>query len=237
MGGCEGSIGSFISIPGDDVDPSDPAYKGQKDYGRVLLAVYDWWVLGVMARFVMRSPTPLMVERYRSLFGQRHLDIGPGSGYFIDVAAPDGTELTLLDPNRDVLDHCARRLSRFNPTLVEADVLKPLPVRGPFDSVALSAVLHCLPGPMERKGRAIRNAASVLDSDGVLFGGTVLGLDEHHSAPARAFLKTANRQGGFDNLSDTRDDLENVLASSFNDVDVDVVGSFAFFTARKPMGS
>lgn len=217
------------------MDTSDPAYKGQADYGRTLLAVYDWWVLGVMARLVLRSPTQSMVERYRSLLGQRHLDIGPGSGYFIDAAAPDGAELTLLDPNLDVLDHCARRLSRFNPTVVEADVLKPLPVQGPFDSVALSAVLHCLPGPMEAKEIAISNAASVLDPDGVLFGGTVLGIDEPHSASARAFLKVANKQGGFDNLSDTRDGLESILSASFAEVDIEVVGSLAIFTARNPI--
>jgi SAM-dependent methyltransferase len=216
------------------MDPSDPAYKGQKGYGPALLAVYDWWVLGFMARWVWRSPTPLMIQRYQSLFGRRHLDIGPGSGYFIDVAAPDDIELTLLDPNRHVLDHCAKRLSRFNPTVIEADVLKPLPVRGAFDSAALSAVLHCLPGPMDAKARAIDNTASVLNSEGVMFGGTVLGIDEDHSAPARAFLRLANKQGGFDNINDTREALERILCSSFNDVEIDVVGSLAFFTARNP---
>lgn len=217
------------------MDPSDPAYNGQKDYGSVLLAIYDWWVLGFMAHVVLRSPTRLMVERYRSLLGPRHLDIGPGSGYFVDVAALEGVELTLLDPNRDVLDHCTNRLSRFTPIVVEADVLKPLPVQGPFDSVALSAVLHCLPGPMEAKGKAVRNAASVLHPEGVLFGGTVLGLDERHTAPARAFLKAANRQGGFDNLDDTRDGLEAILSASFTEVDIDVVGSLALFTATNPI--
>ena len=66
----------------------------------MLLAIYDWWVLGFMAQVVLRSPTSLLVDRYRPLFGERHLDIGPGTGYFIDVAAPSGMELTLLDPNR-----------------------------------------------------------------------------------------------------------------------------------------
>ncbi len=216
------------------MDPSDPAYKGQKSYGPVLLGVYDWWVLGFMARRVWHSPTPSIIERYRRLFGHRHLDIGPGSGYCIDVAAPEDMELTLLDPNRHVLDHCAKRLSRFKPALVEADVLKPLPVQGPFDSIALSFVLHCLPGPMEAKGMAIENAASVLDSEGVFFGGTVLGIDETHSSPARVFLKAVNRQGGFDNLGDTREDLETILSGSFDDVELDVVGSLALFTARKP---
>lgn len=219
------------------MDASDPAYKGQRDYGPALLAIYDWWVLGFMARFVLRSPTPLMVERYRPLFGRRHLDIGPGTGYFIDAAAPDDVELTLLDPNRHVLDHCSRRLARFDPTVIEADVLKPLPVRGPFDSVGMSAVLHCLPGPMEAKGAATRGVASVLDPDGVLFGASVLGIDESHTAPARAFLKLANWQGGFDNLGDTREGLHAVLSDSFVDVDIEVVGSLAFFTARGPVRS
>jgi SAM-dependent methyltransferase len=217
------------------MDPGDPAYKGQRDYGPALLAIYDWWVLGVMANLVLRSPTELIVERYRPLYGRRHLDVGPGSGYFVDVAAPDDIELTLLDPNRHVLDHCAKRLSRFDPTLVEADVLKPLPVRGPFDSVALSAVLHCLPGPMEAKEPAIEHVASVLDTRGVLFGVTVLGADAAHSVPARAFLRIANLQGGFDNLGDTVEGVESMLTRWFSEVEIDIVGSLAHFTARSPI--
>lgn len=216
------------------MDPSDPAYNGQKDYGPALLTVYDWWVLGFMTKMVLRSPRLLMVDRYQSLVGKRHLDIGPGSGYFIDAAMPDGTELTLLDPNRDVLKHCEKRLARFAPVVVEADVLKPLPVHGPFDSIALSAVLHCLPGPMKNKGEAIRNAASVLDAQGVLFGGTVLGLDAEHSGLARAFLKPANKRGSFDNLTDTRQGLEGILSESFEAVEIEVAGSLAMFTARNP---
>ena len=88
---------------------------------------------------------------------------------------------------------------------------------------------------MEAKEIAISNAASVLDPDGVLFGGTVLGIDEPHSASARAFLKVANKQGGFDNLSDTRDGLESILSASFAEVDIEVVGSLAIFTARNPI--
>lgn len=217
------------------MDPSDPAYKGQKDYGPALLAVYDWWVLGFMAHMVWKSPTSQIIDYYRPLFGKRHLDIGPGSGHSIDVAASDDTDLTLLDPNTHVLAHCEKRLARFNPTLIEADVLKPLPVDGRFDSAAMSFVLHCLPGPMESKAAAIRNVAAVLEPDGVLFGGTVLGIDEPHTKPAKAFIKAANRQGGFDNLSDTRDGLKTILEGSFADVDVAVNGSLAVFAARNPV--
>lgn len=214
------------------MDPDDPAFRGQAGYTKPLLAIYDVWVIGFMARAVWQCPIPPVVERYRTLVGRRHLDVGPGTGYCLDKAglAP-GTEVTLLDPNPNVLAYASRRLARMNPATVEADVLKPLPVNGPFDSVALSFVLHCLPGPQSQKAAAIRNITSVLDPDGVLFGGTVLGTAENHTRTARAVLWAFNRQGAFDNLGDTVAGLREILADSFQTVEIDVFGSVALFTA------
>lgn len=217
------------------MDPSDPAYAGQREYTPWLLAIYDAWVLGFMARAVWRCPTPPVVERYHRQVGQRHLDVGPGTGYFLDKAGlPPGTRVTLLDPNPNVLLHASRRLASINVTTVEADVLKPLPVEGPFDSVALNYVLHCLPGPQFRKAAAIRNVAAVLVPDGVLFGGTVLGSPAEHTLAARAILWSFNRQGAFDNLADTEEGLRQILKESFRTVEIDVVGSVAHFTATGP---
>ncbi len=125
----------------------------------------------------------------------------------------------------------------MHPTPVEADVMKPLPVEGPFDSVALTYVLHCLRGPQSNKAVAIRNIADVLAPEGVLFGGTVLGLEERHRPQARAGLRAFNWQGDFDNLGDTADGLRRILEESFETVEVDVVGSTADFTATGPRPS
>jgi ubiquinone/menaquinone biosynthesis C-methylase UbiE len=77
-----------------------------------------------MARVVWRCPTPPVIERYRKHLGHRHLDVGPGTGYFIEKAAPPaGTEITLLDPNPNVLARCSRRLAAIHPTTVEAFAL------------------------------------------------------------------------------------------------------------------
>jgi hypothetical protein len=112
------------------MDRDDPSYKGQRGYNRLLLAIYDPWVLGFMTRAVWKVPIPPVVERYRRLLGRRHLDVGPGTGYFLEKAAPpDGTEITLLDPNPNVLRKASRRLAAMHPITVEADVMKPLPVR------------------------------------------------------------------------------------------------------------
>ena len=217
------------------MDKSDPNYKGYRGYNRFLLAIYDPWVLGFMSRAVWRVPIPPGIELYRRNLGRRHLDVGPGTGFFLEKAAPPaGTEITLLDPNPNVLARCSHRLAAMHPTTIQASVMEPLPVDSTFDSAALSFVIHCLRGPMENKATAIRNIATVLESDGVLFGGTVLGLEEHHTPQARLFLRGANKAGDFDNLGDTVEGLRRILEESFRDVEIEVIGSAAMFTATGP---
>jgi SAM-dependent methyltransferase len=217
------------------VKRSDPSYKGQSGYNPALLAIYDVWVLKFMAGAVWKCPIPPAVARYRRHLGRRHLDVGPGTGYFIERAAPPiGTEITLLDPNRHVLKHASERLAAWNPVTVEADVMKPLPVERGYDSAALSFVLHCLRAPMSNKAAAIRNIADVLGPDGVLFGGTVLGTREPHTRSARAFLWAFNKQGGFDNRADTVEGLREILDASFRHVEIERSGSAALFSATGP---
>jgi SAM-dependent methyltransferase len=214
---------------------SDPSYKGQSGYNPALLAIYDVWVLKFMAGAVWQCPIPPVVVRYRQHLGPRHLDVGPGTGYFIEQAAPPvDTDITLLDPNPHVLKHSSSRLAAWNPVSVEADVMKPLPVEGAYDSAALSFVLHCLRAPMTNKATAIRNIADVLTPDGVLFGGTVLGTRESHTRSARAFLWAFNAEGGFDNRDDTADGLHAILDASFEHVEIERSGSAALFTASGP---
>jgi SAM-dependent methyltransferase len=216
-------------------DRTDPAYRGQSDYSRLVLSLYDRLVLGPIARFVWRTPTPRLLEEYRQHIREPHLDVGPGTGYFIGRSGlPQGSRVTILDPNRNVLDHAAQRLRHLKVTAVEADVLKPLPVRGPFASAALHLVLHCLPGPLSRKAVAVSNVASVLEPTGVLFGASVLGTSGSHTWPARRMLYAFNRRGAFDNLDDTEDGLRSILEESFAQVDLEIVGSTALFRAARP---
>ncbi len=224
-----------MGMEGRSVDRDDPAYKGQSEYTRPVLKLYDPLVLGPIARFVWRCPTTRLVERYRQHIRERHLDVGPGTGYFLERSGlPRGSAVTILDPNANVLDHASRRLRHFDITAVEADVLKPLPVSGPFDSAALHLVMHCLPGPLERKARAVANVAAVLAPTGVLFGATVLGTSGRHTRLARAFLAVFNRRGAFDNLADTEEGLRDVLGASFERVALETVGSIAIFAAADP---
>jgi SAM-dependent methyltransferase len=217
------------------MDRNDPAYRGQSDYSPALLRLYDPLVLGPIARFVWRFPVTEHTNFYPMNIRPNHLDVGPGTGFFLEHAGlPDGSKVTILDPNPNVLRHVKRRLRRLDVTAVEADVLKPLPIQGPFDSVGLSMVLHCLPGPMERKAPAIENIARVMAPGGVLFGATVLGRSAPHTRLGRAFLWAFNRRGAFGNLDDTEAGLRDILGRSFHHVEIKTVGGIAVFVATDP---
>ena len=219
------------------MDRDDPAYRGQSDYNELLLRLYDPLVLGPISRYVWRCPAELGVRLYRQHIRPNHLDVGPGTGYFLEHAGlPAGSRVTVLDPNPKVLRHVTRRLRNLEVTAVEADVLKPLPVAGPFGSAAMNAVLHCLPGPLERKAVAVANVASVLAADATFFGATVLGRSARHTRMGRAFLTAFNRRGAFDNLDDTEDGIGEILRRSFRQVTIETVGGLAIFAATDRVG-
>lgn len=217
------------------IAPDDPAYRAQEEYSPAFLRIYDALVLGVFCRLVWRCPASEVVSDYERHVSRRHLEIGPGTGYFLDKARlPDDLELTLADPNPAVLDHAARRLARYSPTTVELDVRKPLPVRGPYDSVGMNGVLHCLPGPIERKASAIQSVAAVLADGGVLFGGTIVVDAPAHTRLSRTLIRSNNRRGIFGNESDIMPAIRSLFEAEFCDVDVQLRGTMAVFTARAP---
>jgi SAM-dependent methyltransferase len=217
------------------MDRDDPAYRGQSEYTRSFLRVYDTVILGFFLRFVWRCPASRLVELYRQHIRDQHLDVGPGTGYFIERAGlPNGSRVSILDPNQNVLDYATRRLAGLTVTAVQADVLKPLPVDELFSSAALHGVIHCLPGPLARKAAAVTNVAAVLAPDGVLFGMSILGSPGAQSWLSRRMLGTLNRRGTFDNLTDTEEWLKEILAASFEKVELETVGSVAIFIATTP---
>ncbi|HJU51892.1 MAG TPA: class I SAM-dependent methyltransferase [Acidimicrobiia bacterium] len=217
------------------LDPREPGYKGFKDYTPRFLKRYDQ-VVGFIAPRVWKTGMEPALNLYRKHMRRRHLDVGPGTGFLIVGSDPPiNTHMTLVDPNPGVLQHCAQTLAAWAPTMVRANVLEPLPLEGPFDSAALAHVIHCLPGPMPAKARAIEHIAAVLTRDGVLFGGTVLGFSANHSWPARMFLHLANFQGAFDNRGDDVEGLRAMLEDSFEEVEIHIpTGSLAYFVASRP---
>jgi len=207
---------------------------GQAVYSPLVLGVYDWYVLGLSASLIWQCPSRKILEHYNRHVGRRHLDVGVGTGYFLDRARfPGEPEVTLFDLNPNSLAHTSRRIERYHPACVRGDVLEPnsLP-RRQYDSIAMNFLLHCLPDGGRGKWRAFSYLAPTLQPDGVLFGSTLLA-----DAPLRRqhwLMRAYNRKGIFSNGTDTLAVLRRELDERFEQVTLEQVGAAALFAARKP---
>jgi SAM-dependent methyltransferase len=225
---------STTSTPFTSVPPDHPSYAGQATYTSRFLRIYDPFVVRFSGRFVYRCPSGHIRRLYARHAGDRHLDLGPGSGYFLDRCrwSSEWPALTLVDLNPDVLRYAAHRLRRFAPRTLQADVLEPLPLeRGGFDSIGMNYLLHCVPGTMSRKAEMFPGLARLLAPGGVLFGSTAVTDSEEQGWLERRLVPLYNRKGILSNTGDSVADLEAGLRRAFATVTVERRGSIAMFVA------
>src|SRR5947208_15009258 len=111
------------------MERDDPAYKGQADYTPLLLRLYDPLVLGPIARFVWRVPTSELPKGYREHIREPHLDVGPGTGYFIAPSGlPDGSRRRILAAHPNVLRHALPRLQLLDVTEAQPHGAQTAPI-------------------------------------------------------------------------------------------------------------
>jgi hypothetical protein len=216
--------------------------RGQAVYNPLFLQVYDTMILRVSTPLVWGCRLARLRRHYDDNVGARHCDVGVGSGYFLDKASwPATPSITLVDLNANSLASAGRRIERFAPETVTADVLQPLPddmPAQPYDSVGLSYLLHCLPGDLSDKATTVfGNVAPHLAPDGVVFGSTILTVGVKLPPHAKGLAGAYNRKGIFHNTGDSVDGLTEALERSFATHTVDVCGTVALFTGRSPTGA
>ncbi len=217
---------------------TDAVHAGQAVYSRRTLAIYDWLVLGFSNRFVWRCPTRHLVEMYNENISENHLDVGVGTGFFLDrcdfpSASP---RIVLLDLNSNCLHAAAQRIARYQPEIHQANVLEPIEMDGVnFDSVGINYLLHCLPGNIQTKTAVLANLKQHMNPNAVLFGSTILHDGVRRNWMARRLMKFYNDRRIFTNTYDNLDDLESVLHSQFDTVSVRTIGCVALFQVSQPM--
>lgn len=211
------------------------AHAGQAIYSRTTLALYDLVVLALSNPLIWRCPTARILALYDSHASGDHLDVGVGTGWYLDHCRFPGAapRIGLLDLNANSLAVTSRRIARYRPEQYLADVLRPLVIpASPFRSVALTYLLHCLPGDIAEKAVVLDNLAAMLAPDGVMFGATLLSAGVERSTAARALMRVYNRKGVFSNAGDSLEALRTELEQRFRSVQIEIVGCAALFVAR-----
>ncbi|RED45068.1 class I SAM-dependent methyltransferase [Aestuariispira insulae] len=210
---------------------------GQAVYSSRTLKIYDILVLGLSNRFIWQCSTSTILAFYNQFYSTNHLDVGVGTGWFPAHAKLPGSEpvVTLLDLNQGCLDFAAQRIAEANPSInlqkIKADVFKSLPNDGPFQSICLGYLLHCLPGSLPDKAIVLDNVMSLLAEEGTLFGATILSGGVKRGWAARRLMAFYNSKGIFTNDRDSLSDLKKLLEERFSHVDIRIEGCVALFQA------
>jgi SAM-dependent methyltransferase len=222
------SVATMAAIP-----KSNPAYRGQAIYNRLFLPAYDALVYGFNSPYLWRCPLERLVAHYDTHLSSRHLDVGVATGHVLDEATfPTSPELTLMDLNPNSLRAASTRLARYRPHTHQANVLEDWNLPTTYDSIALTHILHCLPGSIPAKRPAFENARTALAPGGTFFGATILGPAANHNRLSRATINLNNRLGVMSNQHDTAGALEAELGRHFSSHELEVVGTVALFSGR-----
>lgn len=199
-----------------------------------------------------RPSTPAVSRR-------RILDVGVGTGYFLaSTPLPESTSATLFDLNPACLEAASLRCKQSHAGLpglevrtVCGDFLSPADDPNSihqklldsqqqpdlFDIILTSMLLHCVPGPPQRKAAALASLARFVEpQSGVLAGATILGDGVRHNLLGRFIMFWHNALGMFDNRGDDVLAFIGALRNEFHDVKWEIVGTILIFQARLPKG-
>lgn len=214
---------------------AEQAIAGQAVYSKRVLKTYDLIVLGVSNRLIWQCPTHIQEEHYNRYLTANHLDVGVGTGYFLEHGQfPSPTpQIALMDLNQNSLAFAAQRIAKYSPKSYLCNVLEPIATDGErFDSVGINYLLHCLPGNIETKAVIFDHLKALMNPNAVLFGTTLLQGSVPRSWLAKRLMAVYNKKGIFSNEQDDLDTLKSALTQRFRDVSVEVVGCGALFSGR-----
>ena len=216
--------------------PSDEQVEaGQAVYTKSTLSAYDIIVLGISNRYIWKCPSARIEEHYNKYISANHLDVGVGTGYFLDRCRfpSESPRVVLMDLNPNTLDFASNRISRYAPETYIQNILEPISADIPrFDSVSLNYLLHCVPGAITKKAVAFDHLISLMIPGATIFGATILQIGVPRNWAAVQLMKLYNEKGIFSNSSDDLEGLERALNERFVDVSLKVVGCVALFSGR-----
>ena len=218
------------------ITSSRSPWSGHSWFTKAFLWTYDWFALGFCCQFVWQCPSSYILKFYNEHISANHLDIGVGTGFFLDkcrfhVQLPS---LVLLDLNPNMLEKAQKRLNRYHPQVYQMNIMESHPLSIPaFDSIGLSYILHCLPGTMATKEAVFQNIVPLLKPGGTVFGTTFLYKGVKRSPLATCAFWFTNLFRFMENKEDSLDALEQSLKKYFSEVYIEQRGCAVLFWARR----
>ena len=208
---------------------------GQAVYTRGTLSVYDIVVLGISNSFIWKCPSIRIEQHYNENVSDNHLEVGVGTGYFPDRSQfpSQKPRIGLMDMNPNTLAFASKRIARYQPETYVQNILEPIDHKlEPFDSIGINYLFHCVPGSMTEKAVVFDHLVNLMKPGCKVFGSTILQGGVSRSWSARKLMSFYNKKGIFTNERDDLEGLDNALSERFDNVEIEVVGCVALFSAK-----
>lgn len=210
-------------------------HAGHSIYTPHILALYDFGVLMLSNSFLWRCPTKRLLYHFNQNVTANHLDIGVGSGFFLDKCyfQSHHPRIGIMDLNPEAIKYTVARIGRYNPEQFIHNILEPVDFLCPkFDSISLNYLLHCLPGSLTSKSIIIDHVQSLANPGAICFGSTLLGDEVSLNWGGKHLMSFYNKQGIFSNRNDNARNLEIELSKRLDMTSFEIVGSVALFSGR-----
>lgn len=197
------------------------------------LPFYDALVNKINCHYVWKCNEKHIFEHYLKNIGRNHLEIGPGTGYFLQRRYPI-SHLTLMDINQDTLDYTRDNLKGNYPhiSVMEHDIFKKPKRLDRVQSVGINYVLHCVPGRLDTKLESLVKNIHV-DRDTTFFGATVIQDDTNQTFLSKTELYLLNKYKIFHNQNDYIRNGIDVFEKHGFSYDYNHIGNVFLFSFKK----
>ncbi len=176
------------------------------------LFFYDYLVNNINCSFVWKCNQQNILSNYSNIT-DRHMEIGPGTGYFLKDKSFN--TLQLIDINNEILTNASQNL-RDNCSQIKTykhDIFtSSLPQLSKCNSIGITYVLHCIPGKIENNlDNLIQN---IPFNNYNIYGASVIRDPSDKNMLAELELFWLNKLGIFNNNDDTYLGLYEFLENS-----------------------
>lgn len=203
------------------------AFWKSKNFVSNSLKFYDLAVNKINCKYVWRCSENYIFENYKKNIRRKHLEIGPGTGYFLKKINNSDIDLTLMDINQPILQFSSNNLkTSFSNVKIRNHNIFEKKIEEKYDSIGINYVLHCVPGKLEDK---IDKLLNNLNKHGILFGATVISDPERLYFLSKLELKALNKFNVFNNSNDYSQNLINYLNYNQIKYDCNLIGNVLIF--------
>ena len=204
-------------------------FWNQSNFVSKNMKLYDLLVNKINCRFIWRCHENNIHQNYNKCISKNHLEIGPGTGYFIEKYKFN--KLLINDINKNILQYSSLYLKTHNPKLIQCNLFnQKLNVKN-INSIGINYVLHCVPGKLEDKLFKLINNLEYKNKL-CLFGATVINDPEYNNIFSKYMIFWLNYMNIFNNKNDYSYNLVKKCEANNLNIEWKIIGCVMIFKIR-----